>query len=358
MELGIIEDYSTFRYDEEWISQSLLVRSAGESSTTQYDAGVKLQEQRAEVSDTANERARHHHDLTYKKLFETTSMVLEFVQTFVDEEWVHDITVDQIKPVPTEFVTEDLTSRRSDLIFEINHRDGTILLDIMIELQSSVDNLMAVRLLQYANLRLSQFLKRANPNEKRLKAFRIPHIVPILLYNGESKWTAATELRSITTYQKSVYGPDMKYCLIDVNRLQESELVALGNAISAIFLLDQPKAQHNIAERLKIIFEEIMPNIPRAHQECVMGWISGKFPEDRPYVEKMRENLERGANIMSGIELWAEGLMNKGRTEGIEEIVLNMIVNGLVLDDVVRISGLSSERVEELHREVQEKKLQ
>jgi hypothetical protein len=227
----------------------------------------------------------------------------------------------------------------------------------MIELQSSVDNLMAVRLLQYANLRLSQFLNRADPNEKRLKAFRIPHIVPILLYNGESKWTAATELRSITTYQKSVYGPNMKYCLIDVNRLQESELVALGNAISAIFLLDQPKAQHNIAERLKIIFEEIMPNIPRAHQECVMGWISGK-PAARPYVEKMRENLERGANIMSGIELWAEGLMNKGRIEGIEEIVLNMIVNGMVLEDVVRISGLSSERVDALHKKVQEKMVQ
>jgi len=64
---------------------------------------------------------------------------------------------------------------------------------LLLEFQSSVDRLMAVRLLTYVGL-LYQDLAAAGeiPHGGKL-----PPVLPIVLYNGQAPWTAATALAGL-----------------------------------------------------------------------------------------------------------------------------------------------------------------
>ena len=64
---------------------------------------------------------------------------------------------------------------------------------LLLEFQSTVDPFMAVRLLTYLGLLYQDLIKqRALANSGRL-----PPMLPIVLYNGKPRWTAATELLNL-----------------------------------------------------------------------------------------------------------------------------------------------------------------
>ena len=57
---------------------------------------------------------------------------------------------------------------------------------ILIEFQSSVDPWMAVRVMTYIGLLYQDLIKQ----KQVLKGRRLPPVLPIVLYNGDAKWTA------------------------------------------------------------------------------------------------------------------------------------------------------------------------
>ncbi|EMT40021.1 Putative transposase, YhgA-like protein [Thermoanaerobacter thermohydrosulfuricus WC1] len=89
--------------------------------------------------------------------------------------------------------------------------------------------------------------------ESRRKDFKLPVIVPIVLYNGDHKWTVKTNyketLNSYETYGE--YAVDFKYILINVNMYTKEELLRLENLIASIFLLEQKVEFEEVVVRLK-----------------------------------------------------------------------------------------------------------
>ncbi len=73
------------------------------------------------------------------------------------------------------------------------------------------------------------------------KSFKLPAVVPIVLYNGAEPWTASRNLRDCIVdgdlFGKSII--DFEYILVDVKNYTKEDLVEQGDAISAVFLLDQ-----------------------------------------------------------------------------------------------------------------------
>ncbi|MBW9158753.1 Rpn family recombination-promoting nuclease/putative transposase [Clostridium sp. FP2] len=86
----------------------------------------------------------------------------------------------------------------------------------------------------------SCFLYNKKKEIKR-KSFRLPAVVPIVLYNGTNKWTSARNFKDIITGSQ-LFGDnilDFKYILVDINRYSKEYLCEFKNIASAIFLLDQ-----------------------------------------------------------------------------------------------------------------------
>jgi methyl-accepting chemotaxis protein len=115
--------------------------------------------------------------------------------------------------------------------------------------------------------------KNTSKKERTRQGFRLPVIVPLVLYNGLKPWTAEMSFASRNVVSEvcadselfGEYALNFKYYLIDVNRLPAADLLALDNIIAAVFFIDQNRGETTLAQ-----FGRINQVLPR-----VAGWPEG-----------------------------------------------------------------------------------
>lgn len=70
----------------------------------------------------------------------------------------------------------------------------------------------------------------------------LPPVFPIVLYNGEPRWSAPTELKTLIVKPSArfeAYLPNLHYCLLDEGSFDLAELNPLKNLVAAIFRLEK-----------------------------------------------------------------------------------------------------------------------
>lgn len=136
---------------------------------------------------------RKPHDSSYKLLFSEPEMIVDLLQGFVHEPWVNTLDFSTLEKVSGSYVSDDLRSREDDVIWRVRCQDSWIYVYLLIEFQSSIDRYMAVRLMSYMGLLYQDLIKTQKPSGDTL----LPPIFPVVLYNGEKRWDAATELKDL-----------------------------------------------------------------------------------------------------------------------------------------------------------------
>lgn len=168
--------------------------------------------------------------------------------------------------------------------------------------------------------------------EQERKDFRLPPIIPTVLYNGASNWTAVRTFKEMQAgYEEfGKYLLDFRYLLFDVNRYSEEELLKAANLIASVFLLDQRISPGELVKRLRKlagIAKRLTPDEFRYLKAWLKNIIKPKIPADAqvkledilavsyPWeVEKMISNLELVLEEMQR-EAWLKGL-EEGKLEG------------------------------------------
>ncbi|MTI96911.1 MAG: Rpn family recombination-promoting nuclease/putative transposase [Firmicutes bacterium] len=125
----------------------------------------------------------HKHDSGYKYLLSDKQVFLQLLQSFVQEEWVEQMTSDNVTRVDKSFILPDFQNREADLVYRITLADRDIIFYLLLELQATVDFTMPFRLLLYMVEIWRSFLLNKGKNITG-KDFRLPVIVPCVLY----KW--------------------------------------------------------------------------------------------------------------------------------------------------------------------------
>ena len=131
------------------------------------------------------------HDKTYKDLFSNKETFLNLIQSFVSDTWGKKLTKDNLVLVNKSYILSDYEEQESDIVYKANFNGNDVYFYVLLEFQSSVDFRMPIRLLLYMIEIWREKLKNTKLNEFKRKSFRLPAIVPIVLYNGKNKWTAA-----------------------------------------------------------------------------------------------------------------------------------------------------------------------
>ena len=131
------------------------------------------------------------HDSGYKFLFSNRTIFRQLIETFVPEPWVKEADFDRAERIDKSFVSEEYRRTESDLIYRLPVGKSRVYLYILLEFQSRVDRFMALRVLGYLVDFYRDYLKG------RRKISKLPPVFPIVLYNGEDKWTAATNIASL-----------------------------------------------------------------------------------------------------------------------------------------------------------------
>ncbi|MGN9160357.1 Rpn family recombination-promoting nuclease/putative transposase [Clostridium sulfidigenes] len=207
------------------------------------------------------------------------------------------------------------------------------------------------------NIRRREVLKNTKKVEVKSKDFKLPAIVPIVLYNGEYKWTVERKFKNVIN-KSELFGNniiDFEYILIDINKYEKEQLMELKNIASAVFLLDQKVDIEEFISRVKDI--AIGFNTLSEEQKIMLRrWLKNTLSDE--IKDKLGEriediliaNKEEVAIMTSNISKTIKETFEKTREEGEKNKAIEIAKNLLDILDDETISIKTGLRIEEVKR--------
>lgn len=276
-------------------------------------------------SDTRNKYNKNNiHDKSYKDLFSNKETFLSLIQTFVSNSWGSKLTKENLVRVDKSYVLSDYEELESDIVYKATFGGKEIFFYMLLEFQSSFDYRMPIRLLLYMIEIWREVLKNTTEKEFKRKSFRLPAIVPIVLYNGARRWTVARNLREVIS-NSNILGEnilDFKYELIDINRYNKDDLFKNRSISSAIFLLDQNINRIEFYDRLKNVVLTFN-NLTIEEKAQLKHWLVNANLGENNYKENIekifnadkKEVVSVTSNISKGLEKLKEDSIKEGKAE-------------------------------------------
>ena len=258
------------------------------------------------------------------------------------------------------FILQDFQDKEADIVYRAKLKDRDVIFYVLLELQSTVDFLIPYRLLLYMNEIWRSIFKDVPIKEAERKEFRLPAIIPIVLYNGKAPWTVPLSLKeTLDSYQLfGEYLVDFRYFLINVHGYSEEELLELSNLISVVFMLDRVEELEEIVDcfyRAVSVIKKLTPeefkllkswskfilarDLPEEGREEIVHILDESQPEE---VDKMISNVERV------IKKSMEDAEKQGMEKGMEKVARQMLSEGEDIEKIIRYTGLNKEDIEKL----------
>jgi len=176
-------------------------------------------------------------------------------------------------------------------------------------------------------------LKETDKKEARRKDFRLPVIIPCVLYNGTNNWTAKKSFKE-TLFKFEQFGEfvlDFKYILIDIRRYKDEELLELANLIATIFFIDKTKDKStDLLNRLREVAEK-MQGLSSEDLNIMWNWIknivargsNAKFEKDIDDIFQKEGKVE---NMVYAIERVIEKEKLDAKIEGIAKTAIRLLI--------------------------------
>ena len=134
--------------------------------------------------------------------------------------------------------------RRGDAVWRVRFRNGWLYLLVLLEFQSTNDDRMALRNLEYTTLLYRELDRRGELG----RPGRWPPVLPVALYNGDAPWSAALEMRElIAPVPEPLMScqPSQRSLLLDERRIAVDD-VPLGNLIRAVVGFEQSESREDL----------------------------------------------------------------------------------------------------------------
>ena len=292
------------------------------------------------------------HDLGYKELLSHPELVQQLLENFVDLPFVKDIDFTTLERVDKSFVTRSSKRRESDLIWKVQFMGKEAYIYLLMEFQSKNDHWMALRILRYICEFYSDLTKNFKAPRKKL-----PAVFPIMLYNGEARWTAPKSLAGLIDASgiDAAYIPQFSYFSIAENEFSEETLLAMKNAVAAIFYAENSDKQHLTEYFITVVdlLRNEKPQIISAIERWLLSFVKSDDMQDL-VLENFADIKESGNMLATTVKKFAE--MNRlegveqGLEKGLELIVKNMKARGKSVYEIAESTGLEYAVVEKLYQ--------
>jgi hypothetical protein len=295
------------------------------------------------------------HDRGYRALFSNVELVQQLLESFVHESWVKDIDFSQASLFNTSVISPAYQKTESDVIWRLPLTTGAdVYLFLLLEFQSSVDQFMAFRMLQYI-IQLYHSLKKQNP-----KRTSLPPVFPVVLYNGEHPWTAPVQFADLIYPPiAGTYIPKFEYFNLAENEFKRDELLHLKNLISALFLIETSTVADypSTMEQIVGILEQVNPVLYKE----VVRWLWHTIGQEAPpELDKLPMTKEVPTMLAAELQKEREAIRQKslleglqkgkleGKLEGKKETARKLKARGMAIQDISDITGLSIELIQSL----------
>lgn len=261
----------------------------------------------------------HDDDASYKTLFSAPEVVRDLILGFVPDDWLHGLDYATLERVSGSYVTDDLRDRADDIVWRVKVEGEWVYLYLLIEFQSTVDPWMAVRIMTYVGLLYQDLIRQKQVLPKR----RLPPVLPIVLYNGEGRWTAATDVADLIPKAPGLLArhlPHLEYLLIDENRYDVADLATMKNLVAAAIRFERPDSAASLVQLIDVLNEWLDGN---AELKRIFAlWIRTmvlRHSRNRLVLPKVRDLQELKMTLTDRFDAWAREYEQKGLEKGLEK---------------------------------------
>ena len=213
-----------------------------------------------------------------KLIFDDPVLCAEFLRGYVDIDLLKNVQPEDIEDISERFLPLWQEGRDSDSVKKIRLPDRELYLIAIVEHQSKVYYDMAFKLLRYVVLVLTDYENEQEKLHKgitKTKGFKYPPVLPIVYYEGTSRWTAVKSFHE-RVHLSDVLGkyiPDLEYLVVPLASYSNQELIDKNDELSLVMLINKLRNSAEFA-KLKEIPPEYFENLSENTPEYLLRVIS------------------------------------------------------------------------------------
>lgn len=256
-----------------------------------------------------------------------------------------------LRAEPGSFVDAGGPRRHTDLLFSatIDGRDARLY--VLFEHQSSFDRWMPLRLLVY--------MSRIWVSLADERAASLPVIIPVVLYNGEGRWTASTRFSSLLDPGGPPEGarafiPDFRFVVDDLAAVSEATLLRRPmSALARLTVWAMRSVRHDFERALLDAWMELLREAgDQAGVEArdqVFVYLSGVDGGDdllQAIVARMDD--EEREQVMGLRKQWEDAAREEGIEQGIERGIRRGRVESLLSQLQLKFGDIGEARREQI----------
>lgn len=260
----------------------------------------------------------HQHDTGYKYLFSHADLVRELLEVFAPPGVSELLDYSSLRRETGSFITPAMKKREDDVVWSIELKGQRIYLYLLLEFQSSIDRGMPVRMMQYVAA-LYDHLVRSKAIDL---AQGLPPVLPIVLYNGDTRWNHSPELFDLIQPHPAVlteFQPKLKFWLLDEGKFSPAYLEGLHRVMAAIFLVERTGESLEAVKQAIRHFGQTVANSPskKTIDKVMMQWLLFRLNSKLPGL-----HLPEVDDILKGTEMLETN---------IERMMKNAVAEGVLL---------------------------
>lgn len=205
-----------------------------------------------------------------KLIFDDPILCAEFLRGYVEIDLLKNVQPENIEDISERFLPMWQEGRDSDSVKKIHLPENDLFLIAIVEHQSNVCYDMAFKMLRYMVLVLTDYeteQEKLHAGITKTKDFKYPPILPIVYYEGTSRWTAVRNFheRMHLSDVLGKYIPNFQYLVVPLTSYTNQQLIEKNDELSLLMLINKLRNSSDFAELQDIppeYFESLSENTP------------------------------------------------------------------------------------------------
>ena len=291
-------------------------------------------------------------DPIYKRIYAFAEMVADLLRSIVPPATLDALDLSSLEKMPAEYVGDDFRQRRGDTVWRVPAAaadGGWAYVLVLLEFQSSNDATMALRVTEYTVMLYRELLrsKMAEPSAgereglapRMKRAGELPLVLPVVLYNGERRWTAADNVRDLIvptgpTFQMlDAFQPSQRHLLLD---LRHAKTDYVGELTTGVARLERIRAPDELDEVMALFAAALGAPEPGELRRAIEDWLCAVLNRMRdvaglrPLPPDLTLEDLRTMTLEERVAKWPEQWRREGELQGIERGIEQGIERGIV----------------------------